>query len=215
MKFSTIIITAITAVFFTSCMSMLGYDTSSAVNHTSSGNMRIIEDRYAGCNTVTHKNIGVDFVSKEFFGTTSIYFEPCFTSSEDSVRCFLRIENRIALSSRPIECKQIVLLGETGRVIINPVATPEIEYGTSQYDTSVSKYMECISKKDYESLSEFFAENSKVKLGFYTSKNEIVEMVEESNRAHKIFAAAYSYYKDNLSAKKDISATLNNIAFVK
>lgn len=214
MKFSTIIMAAITAVLFTGCMSMLGYDTSSAVNRSSSGNMRILEDKYTGYNTVTHKNIGVDFVSKEFFGTTSIYFEPYLTFSENSMRCFLRIESRVALSSKPIECKQIILLGETGRVIINPETVPELEYGASQYDTSVSKYIECISKKDYENLSEFFAANPKVKVGFYTSKNEIVEMVEESNRAHKIFAAAYLYYKDNLSTKNDISTTPNSLSFV-
>lgn len=211
MKFSTIIITAITAVFFTSCLST-GSSTFSSTKQIHSENMIISTDEFAGTTYIEHKNIGVDFTTKKGVYTTGFYIEPTFSTSDDYAMCFLKIRTSELGRNNSCKCSKLIFLGESEKVTINIKSTPKIEMDSDfMNDYTDTIYLEEISMSDYERFTNFILNNQNIRLGFYTNSNEAVELKEYGDRAHRIFLDAYSYYETNLKHKTDTAVHANQL----
>lgn len=182
-------------------------DTFSTTPKTKIGNMVISTDEFAGTETAVHKDIYMDFTS----GSNSLYFEPFFIYDNESVSCFLKIQYEY-FGNSTINAEKIILLGNKGKVTIKLTADSDVGknalgsgsiLGTRRIITANEK----ISKEDYVRLSDFFAFNETVKLGFYMTNNKVDQFKEYSTRAHIIFADAYSYYKNKLESKVGVPST--------
>lgn len=172
------------------------------------GEMIISTDEFEGTKTVSHKGNALTFTGNL---STSLYFEPYFIYNDVAVSCFLRIKS-LNWGREANACKKIILLGDASKVTINVSNSPDVNIDLTNamlgkhYIASVS---EKISKSDYEKLLEFIANNSKIRLGYYTINDKAEELREDGNKAHKIFGDAYDFYNQNLKSKVDNSQNAN------
>mgnify|MGYP006916251349 CR=1 FL=1 len=200
--------------FFAGCLSnTAGSAVFSTTDQVSDGNYVISTDEFEGTNTAMWKQYYVDYVN----GMDTLHISPYFIYKEGVARYFLTIQYNYY--DKPRSLSKIVLLGDTGRVVIGINGTPSTDY---EYDSksvilqhhSKTTVSETISEDDFLKLVQFFEKNSMTRLGLYMANNKAIELKENKDfNPHAVFAEAYSFYQKNIKGKEMLPIERSSVTF--